>query len=38
MIRIFVGAGVEVCAVVVDGREGSVVGGGGRVEKEAVRR
>lgn len=36
-LRAFVRAGVEVCAV-VGGREGSVVGVGGRVEKEAVRR
>ena len=38
VIRVFIGAGVEVCAVVVGGREGSVIGGGGRAEKEVMRR
>lgn len=36
--KAFVGVGVEVCVVVVDGRKGSVVGGGGRARKEVVRR
>jgi len=37
-VRDFVGVGIGGCAIVVGSREGSVVGGGGRALKEAVRR